>query len=83
MARWDSMPSHQLRTAYVACMHLSSTNKPVQCLAVENSFDTLQCRVVAAAAARAGEQAGAPKQPLAPAIKDTRYLLLHLLCLHG
>ena len=54
----------------------------MQCFAVENHFNTLQCRVVAAAAARGGEQAGAPSQVPVPANKDTRYLLLYLLSLH-
>lgn len=48
----------------------------------ENSFITLHCRVVAAAAARGGGQTGAPSQLPAPANRDTRYLLLLLLSVY-
>ena len=49
--------------------------------AIENrsNYNLLQSRVVAAAAARGGQQVGAPSQPPVHANKDTRYLLLRLL----
>lgn len=50
----------------------------MQHCALRQLSSALQCRVVAAAAARGGQQVAAPQLPAALANKDIRYVLLHM-----